>query len=94
LDGLANKPPNRTVDNWVEAKNIYSEYLRDVLVPVVYDTMYSIYLDAVNLSSTKKPEDIEKQFMDFLVEVKVWPLPIVQGKLALLYQQSRSDFFG
>jgi hypothetical protein len=68
LDGLANKGPSRTVENWVEAKNIYNSYLHDILVPVVYDTMYSVYRDAENLTESKLPEDIERTFMDFLGE--------------------------
>uniref|UniRef100_A0A6C0BP26 Uncharacterized protein n=1 Tax=viral metagenome TaxID=1070528 RepID=A0A6C0BP26_9ZZZZ len=80
LDGLASKPPNRTVDNWVEARNIYNSYLHDVLVPVVYEVMHSVYQDAVNFSASKRPEDIEKTFMDFLVETRVWSIPIIKGE--------------
>lgn len=82
LDGLANKAASRTVDNWVEAKNIYMSYLHDVLVPIVYDTMYSVYRDAVNLTESQQPEDVERTFMDFLVETKVWSLPIIEGETA------------
>jgi len=72
--------PGRSNDHWIEAKTMYMDYLRDILVPIVYDTMQSVYMDAVNMTEGKRHEDIEKTFMDFLVETKVWSIPIIKGE--------------
>lgn len=44
--GWLNDPklgPPRPVENWIEAKNIYQATMHDVLVPIVYDTIHSVY---------------------------------------------------
>ena len=42
LDDPKRGPP-RPVENWIEAKNIYLATMHDVLTPIVYDTIHSVY---------------------------------------------------
>lgn len=60
LDHLANKPPAKVAENWVEAKNIYNNTLHDVLIPLVYETMYGVYKDAENLTPSKNQGEKKK----------------------------------
>lgn len=81
LPTLGNKTPVKPADNWIECKNIYTDRLRDVLVPIVYDTMYSIHNDAIQLANNNgNYAAVVKTFMDFLAETKVWSINIINGE--------------
>lgn len=86
LDSVSNKTPSKPADNWIEARRIYMETLFDVLTNLVYETILSIHEDAVRLSEGKTPEQVERTFMDYLAEVKVWSISIINGETQNIVQ--------
>jgi hypothetical protein len=72
------KRPNKPTENWIEACHLYMDTLKDVLTPIVYNTVYSIHEDAIRL--TEKGGVVERTFMDYLAEVKVWSITIINGE--------------
>lgn len=77
----APKTPCKPADNWIAARQIYMDRLHDVLTPLVYETIRSIYADAVRLTDNPNdPEQVMKTFMDFLAETKVWSINIINGE--------------
>lgn len=85
LDQLSNKLSDKPAQTWIEARHTYMNFMMDVLVPIVYETMYSIYQDAVELS--KDQGEVEDKFRDFLREVRVWPINVVEGETQNVVQR-------
>ncbi len=79
------KRPNKPAENWIEACHLYMDTLKDVLTPIIYNTIYSIHEDAVRL--TEKGALVERTFMDYLAEVKVWSITIINGESQEILQR-------
>jgi len=86
LSGISNKG-TRPVDNWIKAMDIYTVLLKNELIPIVYESLLSIYKDAEELTLLKTPEEIERKFLEHLAEVKVWPINIVKGETQAILER-------
>lgn len=86
LSGISNKG-TKPVDNWIKADDKYTQRLKNELVDIVFETMLSIYKDAEDLTIDKTPENIEREFLTNLAEVKVWPLNIIKGETQAIMER-------
>lgn len=79
LNGVTNQGV-KPAENWIVARDTYTKKLKSELIPLIYDTLLSIYGDARDLSLEKSVYDVEQKFLELLSEVKVWPINIVKGE--------------
>ena len=84
LEKMGNGKP---AENWIEARRMYLSTLNNILTPIVYETMYNIHQDAVQFSEVKTNEAVERLFMDYLAEVRVWSINIINGETQAILSQ-------
>jgi len=73
--------------NLVEQKNIYTIYLVNILTPLIFEGIQSIYIEASNISDTN---NVLKIFQSFLKRIPKWNREIIEKEVSRIINSTQS----
>ena len=73
--------------NLVEQKNIYTIYLVNILTPLIFEGIQSIYIEACNISDTN---NVLKIFQSFLKRIPKWNREIIEKEVSRIINSTQS----
>ena len=73
--------------NLVEQKNIYTIYLVNILTPLIFEGIQSIYIESLNISNT---DNVLKIFQSFLKRIPKWNNEIINKEASRITNSTQS----